>query len=60
MSRDIDPEGLDPDLVLDCDSVTGNSSQIVLHWTGTSLHEVRWQNVVAAIREFLKLINRAY
>ena len=55
----MDPEGLDPDLVLDCNSVTGNSSRIVLPWTGTSLREVRWQNVVAAIREFLKLINRA-
>ena len=56
----MDPEGLDPDLVLDFDSLTENSSQIVLHWTGTVLREVRWQNVVTAIREFLKLINRAH
>ena len=55
----MDPEGLDPDLVLDCDPVTGNSARIVLHWTGTSLREVRWQNVVAAIREFLKPNNKA-
>ena len=56
----MDPEGLDPDLVLDCDSVTGNSLQIVLHWTGSFLREVRWQNVVAAIREFFKLINKTH
>ena len=37
-----------------------NKIYIVLHWTGTFLREGRRQNVVAAIREFLKLNNRAY
>ena len=56
----MDPEGLDPDHVVDCASVAGNSLQRVLHWTGTFLHEVIDSRMLLQLfREFLKLINRA-
>ena len=57
----MDPEGLDPDCVLDCASVAGNSLQRVLHWTGTFLREViDGRILLQPFGEFLKLINRAY